>query len=277
MTTAFRTGLSRAPRRLLVTLLAAGLILASGHTRGDAPAAAKDDARKDVEDKLEALAAQLKEVAAQLRQQRDQLKDRLEAARKAEVEAMQARADAAQARRRLELQVLESEKKAEKDAALIKDLEAARSREQDAHRKQVQELEAEVKQLKEQALLATAGRKAEHDAALKYMHQVAELFLDSWLAEDYKTLRRSLSPDLLTSLQTSQPGDDIERWAQAVGRGVKYNSSAITTEVLGATMDEAIFRGPVTGKGVKGTFTVQILKDKQTGRSLVSIFRIKPE
>jgi hypothetical protein len=296
MSTANRGGRTTVARPLLATLLAAGLILTAGLTRGDAPtAAARDDSRKDVEDRLDALAAQLKDLAAQLRQQKDQdgkaaakVKAEMEVLlRKAEQDAAQARDTEVQQRRKLEQQAQESTKKAEKDASLIKDLEAqlkqakdqetAHARDLDAQLKQIKDLEAQVKQLKDPAATATAGHKAEQDAAQKYLHHVAELFLDSWTAEDYKTLRRSLAPDMLSSLQTSQPGDDIERWVQAVSGGAKYKSFAITTEVLGANMDEAIFRGTMTGKDVKGTFTVQILKDKQTGRSLISIFRIKPE
>jgi hypothetical protein len=144
---------------------------------------------------------------------------------------------------------------------------------------QIKELELQIRQLQDKESKQVAATKAEQEAAAKYMHAVAENFLDAMIGRNPSAMAVLLSKDYRTAVAGAENTKDAHTyllsWGAAQNNNDLYKAWSIDTEIAAPGKDEITFRGTVTGKDAKGTFNVTVSKDKESGRYLVCFFNIK--
>jgi hypothetical protein len=144
---------------------------------------------------------------------------------------------------------------------------------------QLKEVEAQLRHLQETENKQAARIKAEGEAAEKYMRAVAENFLNAVIAHDTPAVVVLLSKDFKAAIA---PGSEKEaatavfNWAFTLNNPAVYKSCSIETEIAAPGKDEVAYRGKLAGDQ-KATFNLIVVKDKASGRYLVSFFLLKAE
>jgi hypothetical protein len=113
------------------------------------------------------------------------------------------------------------------------------------------------------------------------MRTVAEAFLDSVISYNSPTTAALLTKDMRAFVSGGTKEGDarfldrIKDWEGNWISNVPDASYTLDAEASSAGPDEAIFRGTLTGKERKASIKVFVVKDKESGRYLVSAFTVK--
>jgi hypothetical protein len=202
-----------------------------------------------------------KAVRAELQEQLDKekkLADKLAAELKAK------QADLASA--------LDREAKAAAEARAQADV----AREQQAvAEKRAEEARAALAQLQDKEKKAEVRTRAEQDASVKYMRRTAELFVEAAVQNDYPAADSLLSKDCKKSIVDNRTS--VSNWISDACPPNRYKTFKIGEEVAAPSGDEAIFSGLLAGAKDRATFSVRVLKDKESGRYQITLFTARSE
>jgi hypothetical protein len=146
----------------------------------------------------------------------------------------------------------------------------------------VKELEAQVNLLKDPEARAAARAKEEREAGMKYMKAAAESYLEAAISGDDRALQANLSKEMRTVGGSYPEGTqgysfNLANWANGVTNAARADSFTITEETVAPGLEEGIYRGTLKRQDGKATFTVRVVKDKESGRYWLGMITIKPE
>ena len=203
----------------------------------------------------------------------------------------------------LDTKAQKADQKAEQQAARLAELEA-KAQKADQQAARVAELEKQVAALKGPAAgggdLETVLKEIaaelrnrpkvpppDPEAALKYMHGVAEAFLTATLARNDQTMTASLTRAYKATIAgdnkegTAEYFKALTTWCYGRSGGPKeedkavYQEWKITDEKVAPGAEEASFTGTLSGGKSKATFTLRVVKEKESGKFLVDLFGVK--
>jgi hypothetical protein len=289
----------RTPAFLLLTLMLLVPHFSSRAAQADQTKKAADRKEADEVAAKDEIIAKLK---AELEAARAALVQARENAKIAEVRAVEERdravkaqavaADAAARAEAAALQAKEEERRlAEKLAAQLKavevELQAVRDREAKAREEALRQREVAEKQARDAEALARLEavrldkekeKKAadrSDEAALKYLRSTAELFVESAIRGDGPNTTTMLAKDYRKSIEEDRTS--VYNWVSAQCPSAWFAKFEITSETVAPGGDEAVFRGAMIGEKRRGTFSIRVVKDKETGRYLVTLFSARGE
>jgi hypothetical protein len=246
---------------VVAAALGAGALLGCNSAKDDAQASALKEALPTL-DKHESHLSQLDAKAQKADQKSEQ-----QAARLAELETKAQKADQ-QAARVAEL---------EKQVAALKGREPAAGG----------DLETVLKEIAAELRNRPKVPPPDPEAALKYMHGVAEAFLTATLARNDQTMMASLTRAYKATIAgenkegTAEYFKALTTWCYGRSGGPKeedkavYQEWKITDEKVAPGAEEASFTGTLSGGKSKATFTLRVVKEKESGKFLVDLFGVK--
>jgi hypothetical protein len=192
----------------------------------------------------------------------------------------------------LETKAQKADQKAEAQAARIADLEkqvaALKAREPaPAAPAHSPELEAVLKEIAAELRNRPKSPPPDPEVALKYMRGVAEAFLTATLARNDQTMMASMTRAYKATIAgehkegTENYFKVLTTWCYGRSGGPKeedkaaYQEWKIADEKVAPGAEEASFNGTFAGGERKATFTLRVVKDKETGKFLVDLFGVK--
>jgi membrane protein involved in colicin uptake len=229
--------------------------------KADASRQQAEEARKAAEDQArKALVAEqrAREESEAARQEALAQRDRAEAIRQQLERALK------------EAQAARQESQAEREAARAAEARARQDAELIARR--ARELEARIRELE-----AGRGGKGEDEAARKHMHALAEGFLEGVLARDGRSTSALLTKELRASFGKEGTPEFLKaanEWVDGLADGGRYAGAAIQNESFAPGSEEALFSGQLVGDS-RGSFSIRVVKDKESGRYLVDYVVIR--
>jgi len=192
----------------------------------------------------------------------------------------------------LDTKAQKADQKAEAQAARIAELEkqvaALKAREPaPAAPARSPELEAILKEIATELRDRPKVPPPDPEAALKYMRGVAEAFLTATLARNDQTMMASLTRAYKATIAgehkegTAEYFKALTAWCYGRSGGPKeedkavYQEWKITDEKVAPGGEEASFAGTLSGGQRKATFTLRVVKDKESGKFLLDLFGVK--
>jgi hypothetical protein len=205
----------------------------------------------------------------------------------------------------LDAKAQKADQKSEQQAARLTELET-KAQKADQQAARIAELEKQIAALKGREPAAGGGDleavlkeiaaelrnrpkvpPPDPEAALKYMHGVAEAFLTATLARNDQTMIASLTRAYKATIAgENKEGTEnyfkvLSTWCYGRSGGPKeedkavYQEWKITDEKVAPGAEEASFTGTLSGGKSKATFTMRVVKDKESGKFLVDLFGVK--
>jgi hypothetical protein len=120
------------------------------------------------------------------------------------------------------------------------------------------------------ATLPAAAEEARKEVELKWAKETATDFLDAGLQRNYASAETLATADFKKTLKEARTSSITFLLSTVVNQGAE--SWSIAREEIAPDMDEAVFRGAFRGKSGEATFTVRVVKEKDSGKWRVGFF-----
>jgi hypothetical protein len=149
------------------------------------------------------------------------------------------------------------------------------------------ELEAVLKEIAAELKSRPRTPPPDPEAALKYMHGLAEAFLAATLARNDQTMMASMTRAYKATIAgenkegTAEYFKTLTTWCYGRSGGPReedkaaYQEWKIGDEKVAPGAEEALFNGTLAGDKRKATFTLRVVKEKESGKFLVDLFGVK--
>jgi hypothetical protein len=228
--------------------------------------------QRDVGRKAQQEAEALRADALAQRQQAEAVRQEAEKALKDFQDQLRKQQDA-EAKARQQAEALRDEARAQQDRAREAEFKARQEAEVLAAR--TRQLEARVKELE-------AGRGADRgddEATKKHMRAVANSFLEGVLARDGRSTSAVLTKEMRAGFGKEGTPEFVRaaaEWADQLAAGGRYERATIASESFAPGLDEAVFGGQLGGEQ-RGTFSLRVAKDRESGRYLIAYVVTRPD